>query len=96
MNIRLLTPADAQAFQALRLSALLDSPTAFGSSHEEECDRPLVQVADSLRPEAGRQVLGAWVEGQLVGIVGVGREGGLKERHRGFCAACMWRPTIAA
>jgi len=92
MNIRPLTTADAHAFQALRLSALVESPSAFGASHEEECDRPLEQIADSLGPEAGRQLLGAWVEGHLVGIVAVGREGGLKERHRGFVRSMYVAP----
>ena len=92
MTIRPLTASDAAAFQALRLYALRESPTAFGSSHEEECDRPLEAVAASLAPGSGRHLFGAFVEGDLVGMVGVGRESGRKELHRGFVRSMYVAP----
>jgi hypothetical protein len=36
MNVRTLTHADAAAFQSLRLAGLLERPTAFTSSFDEE------------------------------------------------------------
>ena len=80
--IRRLAPADAAAFLELRLFALRESPSAFGSSYEEECDMPLDSVAASLAPGSGRNMFGAFYEDQLVGMVGVGRATRLKERHK--------------
>lgn len=84
MHIRALGPEDAAIYQDLRLRALLESPTSFSSSHADEADRPRSTVARALDPASGRTTLGAFVDGRLVGIVGVGRESGTKERHRGF------------
>lgn len=41
VRIRRLTPADAAAFQALRLAGLQREPSAFGSSFEMEFDEAL-------------------------------------------------------
>src|SRR4051794_26236922 len=87
MQIRRLLPSDAATFQALRLRALQESPTAFGSSYEEEVERPLSVVATSLDEASGRNVFGALIDQALVGIVAVGREPRLKERHCGFIRA---------
>lgn len=90
--IRRLRPADAAAFQALRLAALLESPTAFGSSHAEECGRSLDQVARSLGVGAGRVMFGTFAGDALVGLVGIGRESSAKEQHRGFIRSMYVRP----
>src|ERR1022692_5296190 len=84
MHIRRLVSSDAGAYQVLRLQALRDSPTAFGSSYEEECDTPIDMVAAFLAGGSDRNMFGAFVEEQLVGMIGVGREGGRKEAHKGF------------
>lgn len=82
MRIRQFGAADANAFAQLRLSALQLSASAFGSSHEEEKDRTLAQVQSHLVGSAERVFFGAWLAHEsLVGIVGVGREPALKERH---------------
>ena len=77
METRILLAADAAAFQALRLEGLRDSPTAFTSSNEEECDLPLSHVAERLTPDANRAVFGAFEADKLIGTVGL-----LRERHR--------------
>jgi hypothetical protein len=56
MNIRRLQGDDAATFQALRLAALLDTPEAFASSHEEEKDLPLAAVARRLDHQPGHAV----------------------------------------
>ena len=84
MDIRQLSAEDAEIFQALRLFALQESTTAFGSSFEEERDRSHVQIASFLTGSRERLTLGAFVNQQLAGIVRIGRETSLKERHRGF------------
>jgi len=80
--IRRLAPEDAAAFRELRLFALRESPSAFGSSYEEECDMSVDTVATSLAPGSGRNMFGAFYEDQLVGVVGVARATRLKERHK--------------
>jgi ribosomal protein S18 acetylase RimI-like enzyme len=84
MHIRRLTAADADSYQVLRLQALRDSPRAFSSSYEEECATPLANVAAFLAPESGRQVLGAFVDGRLAGMVGLGRDLRRKASHKAF------------
>lgn len=83
MEIRELTEADATEYWALRLRALREEPEAFGSSYEESRDRPVAQAAERLREmrAAGDFMLGAYEDGQLVGIAAFVRETGLKNRH---------------
>lgn len=69
-------------FRELRLEALKNSPTAFGSSHHEAARHPLEWFAAELAPEGERLMFGAFTGEQLVGIVGVAREPAAKEHHR--------------
>jgi len=82
VEIRALATEDAAAFQALRLEALRDSPTAFGSSCEAEAGRSLAEVAQRIRLSEDRAVFGAFSGGELVGVVGIYREQNAKERHK--------------
>jgi len=91
MDIRLLAAADAAAFQRLRLAALLDTPAAFAASHAEEKDAPLEQVGRRIEARDGRGVLGAFEGGQLLGIVGLGREARPKFAHKGY----VWGMYVA-
>ncbi len=91
MNIRLLTPADAAVFQQLRLAALLDTPESFASSHAEEKDTPLDELARRLAPRPGHGVLGAFDGDALVGMVGLGRETRAKFAHKGI----IWGMYVA-
>jgi RimJ/RimL family protein N-acetyltransferase len=84
MHIRRLNSEDAAPFLELRLQALLESPTSFGSSFEEERDRSQAQVAQFLSGSSERAVIGAFQSEELIGIVGVGRETALKQRHIAF------------
>ena len=92
LHIRRLLPADAGAFQALRLAGLRQSPSAFGSSYEEECDTALETIQNRLRE---RTLYGAFDGDVLAGIVGVGRDGAVKLRHkatiRAMFVAGAWR-----
>jgi RimJ/RimL family protein N-acetyltransferase len=87
MLIRRLIASDAAPFQALRLLALRESPTAFGSSHEEEYATPLSIIEGYLAPDSGRNMFGAFVDGELIGMVAIGREAGHKSRHKGYIRA---------
>ena len=91
MTIRRLCTEDAAAYQALRLAALLDTPEAFASSHEEEKDLPLDEVARRLVDERDPGVLGAFEAGQLVGVVGLARARFAKMAHKGI----VWGMYVA-
>lgn len=80
VDIRRLGPDDAAAFQALRLAGLRVNSDAFGSSWEEEADRPLARTAEAL---AAGFVAGCEREGVLVGIGGLRIGQSAKTRHRG-------------
>lgn len=91
MKIRLLTPIDAAAFQALRLQGLVECPSAFASSVEEERDTPLATVAGRLEPKDDRALFGAFDAQALVGVVGLQREGMRKLAHKAF----VWGMYVA-
>ncbi len=82
LTTRLLTPADAPLFAALRREALLDTPHAFSNTPDE--DRP---VEDTARSLAGPNyaIIGAFEDTsdppRLVGIAGLIREPRLKLSH---------------
>jgi ribosomal protein S18 acetylase RimI-like enzyme len=86
MHIRRLTPADASAFQALRLVALKEEPSAFGSSYEEEKDFPASKIEDRLAVKPDRGPFGAFENDTLVGVVALGRESMNKLAHK----ALIW------
>ncbi|NSX12585.1 GNAT family N-acetyltransferase [Cupriavidus taiwanensis] len=99
MEIRLLTPADAEAFHALRLQGLTEAPEAFAASLEEEQDLTPEAVAQRLAPGADKAMFGAFDDGPggtaLAGMVGVMREPRRKHRHKasifGMYVAPAWR-----
>jgi ribosomal protein S18 acetylase RimI-like enzyme len=82
MIIRRLSPADAPEFRRLRLQALQESPTAFGSSYAEEARRPLAAFQKRLERRAGNWVFGSVQGKQLIGVVRLVREQGRKEQHK--------------
>jgi len=97
VNIRVLHPADAKIFQRLRLQGLQESPTAFGSSYEEEVAKTLKELTDRLKASetAGSFVLGAFAGDDLIGMIGLSRQQRLKYRHKaeiwGMYVAPEWR-----
>ena len=91
MQIRELVPDDALVFQGLRLAALRECPSAFASSYEEERGTPIAIVAERLVANADRCVLGAWLESDLVGTLGLQREKMRKLAHKVF----IWGMYVA-
>ncbi|MBQ0945150.1 GNAT family N-acetyltransferase [Ideonella sp. 4Y16] len=83
MLIRLLNPADAAGFRAVRLRGLTEEPAAFASSYEEECGRPLEATQAQLAPKADGAVFGAFEGDTLLGVVGLQRESMRKLAHKG-------------
>jgi RimJ/RimL family protein N-acetyltransferase len=91
MNIRVLSPADAARFQALRLQGLREQPAAFASSAEEEVDASLEEVARRLVATSDGAVFGAFDDAMLLGIVGLQRESKNKLAHK----AWIWGMYVA-
>jgi GNAT superfamily N-acetyltransferase len=94
MNFRRLTPADASAFQVLRLSALREVPSAFGSSYEEEKNSAACAIEDRLAVKTDRGVFGAFNAADLIGLVALGRESMHKLAHKAFIWGMYVAPQV--
>jgi len=82
MNLKLLSPFDAAAFQTLRLEGLREAPSAFTASFEEESLTPLSEIEQRLAPGSGRIYFGVFEDEELIAIARVDRDSGPKQSHR--------------
>jgi RimJ/RimL family protein N-acetyltransferase len=94
VQVRILTPADAPAFQALRLRGLQECPSAFASSYEEERGTPVAVVAERLATQEDRATFGAFQEQHLIGVVGLEREQLSKLAHKAYIWGMYVEPTV--
>lgn len=78
--VRQLLAADAEIYRTLRLTALAESPEAFGSDVAAESAAPVETFANRLRTS---YVAGAIAGDRLVGIAGFRQLDREKTRHRG-------------
>jgi ribosomal protein S18 acetylase RimI-like enzyme len=92
MIVRRLTPADAEAVRAVRLEALARHPENFGSHHDDEAVHPIAWWRDRMAHPAGAG-FGAWIEGDLAGIISFGAEQETKHRHQGSIGSFYVRPA---
>ena len=92
IQVRQLGRADATEYRSIRLFALRDSPTSFGSSYDDESALPLEAFAKPLDAISARTVFGAFLGHELVGIVGIEREQGVKERHKALLRSMFVAP----
>ncbi|MCG6137175.1 MAG: GNAT family N-acetyltransferase [Nostoc sp. LLA-1] len=86
MEIRFLNSQDVVVYRELRLQALRESPTAFGSSYEQESCFSLTDFAARLRPhnDSTNGIFGAFDDrNKLIGMLGFSRESRLKRVHIG-------------
>lgn len=93
MHIRRLTPEDAPVFQAFRLEALQSTPTAFGSSFEEEKDFPASVIEGRLAFKVDRGPFGAFEGTELVGLVALGRENLKNLAHKALIWGLYVKPS---
>lgn len=94
LNIRPLSAEDAERYFSFRLSGLEESPLAFGRSAEEYRRESLEAVVARLGEVSGERVtLGAFLEGELVGVMTLAREAGLKKRHKAVLVAVYVAPA---
>ena len=82
MEIRRLEVSDAPLYRAFRLRGLREHPDAFTSSFEEESRRPLADSEKRLAAATAEKLWGAFVNGEMAGMVGLSRETRLKNRHK--------------
>ena len=96
IELRELTADDVAIYWPLRLRALREDPEAFGSSYEDEQARSLESVAAQFQTTIGNGgvALGAFADGQHVGVVRLIRETALKERHIGHIYGMYVAPEV--
>lgn len=95
MDVRRLSPADAAAYQAIRLAGLREAPSAFAASYEEESSLPLSTYQERLAALPDRGSFGAFDGQNLVGIVTLGRESKSRLLHKAHIWGCMCVPKCA-
>src|ERR1035438_920355 len=78
--IRVLGAEDAAVFWQLRLQALHQHPQAFGESADEHRTTSVETVAAA---SLENFVLGAFIDGELIGTAGFFRNQTLKRKHKG-------------
>jgi ribosomal protein S18 acetylase RimI-like enzyme len=91
MNIRRLTAEDAEAVREVRLEALKNHPENFGADYEDEMAHPIEWWRARMGHPAGAG-FGAWIDGQLAGIISFGQEAQKKHRHQGSIGSFYVRP----
>ena len=82
MRIRPLLISDASVYRAFRLRGLREHPDAFTSSFEEESLRPLLDTERRLAASGSEKLWGAFVDGEMAGMVGLSRETRARNRHK--------------
>jgi ribosomal protein S18 acetylase RimI-like enzyme len=94
MEIRFLTPDDADQWLRLRIEALEGDPEAFSASLDEYRSLNLDQVRRRLWSDGDAFVVGAFEQGCLRGMAGFYREKGPKSRHKGRVWGVYVTPAV--
>lgn len=95
MQIRHLTPADYENFYALRLAGLEEYPAAFATDAQAwkaAAKETIERLLEISRDREDVPILGAWVDSQLVGIVGLNRDLRPSVAHK----ATLWGFYVSA
>ena len=90
--IRESTPADLMQYRELRLSALLDSPTAFSADYELNLNQPMSFWEGRVNPDEQGKLFFAEYETQLIGMTGIRQGESPKTKHGGYIWGVFVRP----
>ena len=82
VTIRHLHPEDAAAYAAFRRAALLDSPLSFMSSPEDDSACSAETVRERLRDGPPNSIIVGAFATELVGTLGLYRDGHIKAAHK--------------
>ncbi|MGZ4111129.1 MAG: GNAT family N-acetyltransferase [Tumebacillaceae bacterium] len=95
IEIRKLTLQDAAQYHEVRMQALQEFPTAFGSSFEEEQHLTVEDVEKTwqTRNPDNNFIVGAFSEGQLIGMVGFVQQTRRKTGHKGVLWGMYVKPN---
>jgi ribosomal protein S18 acetylase RimI-like enzyme len=83
MRTTILGPDDVDAFRALRLSGIQESPGVAWASYAEESAQSLEQMRQRLAATPYQMVFGVFMDASLVAIGGFKREAMSQVHHRG-------------
>jgi RimJ/RimL family protein N-acetyltransferase len=86
VTVKPLTIQDAEAFKALRLKAISDSPAAIWPTYEEEARTTPEAIGERIRQSGTQIVFGAFDSSRLIGIAGLRRQPLLQVAHK----AVLW------
>jgi len=87
-SVRLLMPADAAVFHAIRIRACKEEPSSFFDTYQEASDLSLHQIGSYFESS---WIAGFFLDTTLVGITGLRRYKGAKTKHRGM----IWGVYVA-
>ncbi|MCB8820493.1 GNAT family N-acetyltransferase [Microvirga rosea] len=90
--LRALTPSEAEAYRAIRLQSLLDTPEAFGASYEEEAALSLDDFRARIPATGPNRIYGGFDGPELMGVAGFVVQDRLKSRHKGILWGVYVRP----
>lgn len=85
INIKNITPDEAEVYWNLRLEALRNNPEAFGATYEESVGISIETVQSKIGTSMENYILGANTESNsIVGMIGFKREQSIKTKHKSF------------
>jgi len=93
MNIRRLSPEDAEDYFQIRLEGLYKNPEAFGSSYEEEKKQTFQKYKERFQA-SNSFTFGAFDESKLIGVITLLTESMMKMRHRATIVAMYVTPGM--
>jgi GNAT superfamily N-acetyltransferase len=91
-TIRRLDRGDAEAWAELRREALVSHPLAFGASIPDDPKFLVEFILARMDSTTESAVFGAFANRSMVGIVGIRRDSGKKERHK----SSIWGMYVTA
>jgi RimJ/RimL family protein N-acetyltransferase len=96
ITYRVLYPADASAYRALRLEALQNNPNGFGTTYEEESIKPKLAFENYIEQQTpGKFIAGAFDGETLMGICGFAGDDTKRNRHKGTIIQMYVRPAYS-